>query len=95
MATIKRRQEIKFKRPKRNDPHQTHRWHQYSKSYLKNNRLCKICKDKGIVELAECVDHVIPYPIHPDFWDSDNHQPLSLKCHSIKTKEDRKKYKLG
>lgn len=86
-----------IKRPKRKDLHQTHRWHEYSRNFLKRpeNRLCRVCKEKGITEVAECVDHIVPYPVHPDFWDITNHQPLSNRCHSMKTAIDRKKYKLG
>jgi 5-methylcytosine-specific restriction endonuclease McrA len=77
--------------------YQSHRWHSHSRAFLKANPLCKRCKDKGIIERAEVTDHTIPLivwiPQGGDPFDVSNHQPLSKRCHSIKTKEDKKKYR--
>ena len=92
MPHLHRRRDQTLKRPKRKDPHQTHRWHQYSRNYLKQpeNRLCKMCKDEGIVKLSECVDHVIPISKGGDMWWPGNHQPLCNSHHSRKTANENK-----
>lgn len=79
-------------RPKRKDPHQTHRWHEYSRQYLKQpeNRLCKMCKEQGHTTLSQCTDHIIPITQGGSMWDSTNHQPLCHKHHNQKTANENK-----
>lgn len=67
------------------------RWSKYSKQYRVEHPLCVMCKAKGILTLAECVDHIEPVngADDPKFWDESNHQSLCHSCHSEKTaKED-------
>lgn len=75
--------------------YQSARWHRLSRQFRKKNPLCKRCLDKGIVEKGEVVDHIIPLEIWlqqgRDPYDMINLQTLSKSCHSIKTKEDRKR----
>lgn len=63
------------------------RWTRYSKQYRIDHSLCEICLKKNIIELSECVDHIIPVVDKDDplFWDPENHQALSKRCHDIKT----------
>ena len=63
------------------------RWGRYSVAYRKANPLCVECKKKGIITLAQCVDHIVPVngPDDPLFWEPSNHQGLCNDCHSIKT----------
>jgi 5-methylcytosine-specific restriction protein A len=82
----------------RNDPYrhiyQSARWHKFSKQFLKENRLCKECLDKGITEVAQVTDHVIPLkmwiPQGGDPFDLNNVQPLSKVCHNRKTARENK-----
>lgn len=63
------------------------RWKRYSASYRRANPLCVMCKRKGLLKAAECVDHIIPVTGSDDplFWEPSNHQALCTSCHSIKT----------
>src|SRR5688572_3581902 len=99
MAILKRRREnINPGRQGRNNRpfYQSSRWHRLSLQFRKKNPLCKRCLDKGITELGEVVDHVIPLTpwidMGNDPYDYTNLQTLSKSCHSIKTIEDKKKY---
>lgn len=64
-----------------------YRWQKYSKQYRIDHPLCEICLKTNIVELSECVDHIIPVADKDDplFWEPTNHQALSKRCHDIKT----------
>lgn len=77
--------------------YQSARWHRVSTLFRKKNPLCKRCLDRGLTEKAEVTDHIIPLTIWvtvmgKDPYDTTNMQSLSKSCHSIKTKEDNKKY---
>lgn len=75
--------------------YQSARWHRLSRNYLKKNRLCKHCLDKGRTEVALQVDHITPIaiwiPQGGNPYDLNNLQPLCKSCHSVKTREERKK----
>jgi 5-methylcytosine-specific restriction endonuclease McrA len=77
--------------------YQSARWHKLSLQFRKANPLCKRCKEKGLTEVSEVVDHIIPLviwiPQGGDPFDTKNMQALSKSCHSVKTKEDKSKYK--
>ena len=95
MPTLLRRKEEK---PIRRDPfrrlYQSARWHRFSKQYLKENRLCKLCLQRGITSIALVVDHVTPLiqwvEMGGDPYDLKNLQPLDKSCHSKKTREEQK-----
>jgi 5-methylcytosine-specific restriction protein A len=78
--------------------YQSARWHRLSSQFRKENPLCKRCKDNGLTEISEVVDHIIPLtvwvPQGGDPFDTTNMQALSKRCHSIKTIEDKKKYRV-
>ena len=65
----------------------SYRWSKYAKQFLQEFPLCAACLKVGIVELAQCVDHIkaVSGADDPLFWDKKNHQSLSNKCHSSKT----------
>lgn len=72
--------------------YQSAQWHKFSKNYLKANRLCKHCLEKGKTTIAKVVDHITKLTIwfaqggNP--YDLTNLQPLCKGCHSIKTREE-------
>lgn len=70
------------------------RWTKYSKQYRIDHPLCEICLKKGILELSECVDHIIPVdgPDDPLFWEPTNHQALSNRCHNIKSEAEGNRF---
>lgn len=62
------------------------RWQKASKAYLSENPLCRECESQGEVEPATVVDHIIPHRGNKQlFWDEENWQPLSKRCHDRKT----------
>ena len=65
-----------------------YRWSKYSKQYRLNNPLCVLCEKKGILKLAQCVDHIKPVvdgQNDPLFWEPSNHRSLCNVCHSTVT----------
>ena len=68
------------------------KWAAYRKAFLSRaeNAFCVRCLTIGRETPAGEVDHIKPHRGDINlFWDSDNHQPLCKRCHSIKTvKED-------
>ena len=67
------------------------RWQRYRLSFLAEHPIC----DCGCGHPSTDLDHIIPAtgPDDPLFWDPDNHQALTHKCHSKKTmKEVQERY---
>jgi 5-methylcytosine-specific restriction protein A len=91
MPSLQRR--IEERKPDRNQfraIYQSHRWHEYSRKYLKANRLCVQCLAEGKTTISQCTDHILPMSQGGAIWDPANHQALCLQHHSKKTKEERK-----
>lgn len=67
-----------------------YKWQRYARSYLLANPLCVSCMKRGIVNVANVVDHTTPHKGNAElFWDIRNHQGLCFTCHNQKTaKED-------
>jgi 5-methylcytosine-specific restriction protein A len=54
---------------------------------LSDNPWCVQCQQRGILELATDVDHIVPHDSDPDrFWDRGNLQGLCRGCHTRKTR---------
>lgn len=51
--------------------------------------LCAECRRKGIIRQAEVVDHIVPWPICGDFFDTSNLQSLCEDCNREKGYRDR------
>lgn len=61
-------------------------WQKARLRFLKSHPLCAACEKVGRVEPAEVVDHIVPHRGDISlFWDEDNWQALSKRCHDIKT----------
>lgn len=57
--------------------------------FLAQNPLCAACAKVGRAEVAEVVDHIVPHKGDQRlFWDENNWQSLSKRCHDIKTAKD-------
>jgi len=64
------------------------RWREASKAFLRQHPLCECeeCRRLGRIRPAEVVDHIIPHRGDPKlFWDPNNWQALSKRCHDRKT----------
>lgn len=63
--------------------YKTAAWQRLRNMQLRKEPLCRECKNKGIISVADTVDHIIPH--RGDrvlFYDSENLQSLDKKCHS-------------
>lgn len=62
------------------------KWQRDSKSYLKDNPLCVMCKRNGKYVQATVVDHIVPHRGNQKlFWSHSNWQALCKPCHDKKT----------
>ncbi len=63
-----------------------YKWKKAAKAFLAEHPLCVRCEAKGIIKLAEVVDHIKPHKGNQQlFWDKNNWQPLCKQCHDRKT----------
>ncbi len=63
------------------------RWKKYRIAYLKQNRLCVMCKKVDKIKVANTIDHIIPVSKGGDFWNPDNHQALCKACNIRKIRK--------
>ena len=84
-----------YVRERSSELYHTYRWTKLSSSFRKEpeNCLCAICKSKGIIRLANVVDHITPWPIcgKDGFYDRSNLQALCEDCNREKGNRDKKK----
>lgn len=64
-------------------------WRKARIHQLRKEPLCRICQDLGKVTLATVCDHIIPFRVHGDFFDSSNYQSLCKTCHDRKSAKER------
>lgn len=63
-----------------------YRWGIESRKFLAAHPWCAVCLREGRYEPAQEVDHIRPHKGDMNlFWDRDNWQALSHRCHSRKT----------
>lgn len=79
-----------YNRVRSADEYHTARWTKESKSFRARHPLCEACERKGVVAASEVVDHIVPFPVCPDFWDSRNWQALCKKHNAEKGNKDKK-----
>lgn len=67
------------------------RWEKLRRWHLERNPLCKRCQERGHVEAAVLVDHIVPVQSADDplFYEVENLQSLCTACHAIKTAADK------
>ena len=68
----------------------TNRWKRESKVFRQRFPLCEECRRNGKLVPAEVVDHIIPFPVCPDFFNPSNWQSLCKKCNIAKGNRDKK-----
>lgn len=78
-----------YVRPKSDYLYQTWRWKKIAKAWKEAHPLCAECGRKGIIKAAEVADHIIPWPICGDFFDTSNLQSLCEDCNREKGYRDR------
>lgn len=79
-----------YNRDRSSELYHTSRWTRLSRAFRAMHPLCEECKKRGIIKSAEVVDHVIPYPICEDFFDTNNLQSLCSDCNVTKGNRDKK-----
>lgn len=67
------------------------RWKRIRLEHLAEEPLCRKCKTKGYVTLANEVDHIKPLWDGGQEYDRDNLQSLCSACHILKTSEEAKR----
>lgn len=80
-----------YSRPRSDSPYHSWRWTKLAKAWKIEHPLCEECKRKGIIRPAEVADHIIPWPICEDFFDTSNLQSLCAECNMLKGIRDRDK----
>lgn len=80
-----------YHREKSDELYHTVRWTKLSAAYRLSHPICEECKRHGRLVPAECVDHIIPFPMCEDFFDEKNLQALCNRCNMLKGINDRKK----
>ena len=87
------------KRPSATRRGYDHRWREARASFLREEPLCRKCKEADPPRLtpATVVDHVIPHKGNQRlFWDRSNWAGLCTTCHSaVKQREERRGYAIG
>lgn len=71
------------------DPYHSARWTKLSKAWRTSHPLCAECQRNGIVKAGECVDHITPWPVCKDFYDTANLQTLCNECNHLKGQRDK------
>lgn len=75
-------------RPARHQYYFTNTWKRLRDQYIKANPLCCRCEQRGLVVLAELVDHIIEIEDDESLkTDYLNLQSLCWRCHNTKTSE--------
>lgn len=61
-------------------------WRRVRRAFLGLHPFCRLCDERGVVELAAEVDHIVPIRTAPERrLDWSNLQSLCTPCHSAKT----------
>jgi len=80
----------KYVRVRSDDLYHTARWTRLARSWKESHPLCEECKRHGRIREAQVVDHIIPFPVCEDFFDTTNLQSLCEQCNIAKGNRDKK-----
>ena len=96
VEVVKREERIKYDNTRGTSASRgyTYRWTQFSRLFRQNNPLCEMCKDKGILKVAQCVDHIIAVDgiDDPLFYEESNLQSLCNTWHNLKSEAEGNRY---
>lgn len=67
-------------------------WRALRESVLRDEPLCRECRDNGIIMVAQMVDHIHPVRLGGSFTNIDNLQPLCNSCHAKKSGKESKQF---
>ena len=80
----------KYVRSRSADLYHSARWTRLSRAWRADHPLCEQCRKAGRFVAAAVVDHIIPYPVCGDFFDTGNLQSLCEDCNRAKGNRDKK-----
>lgn len=86
----KAREDGKYQRERSAAPYHTARWARISRAWRAEHPLCAECARQGRIVAAEVTDHIIPWPMCEDFYDTTNLQSLCERCNHDKGQRDKK-----
>ena len=90
LPTPAKRTGKEYKRVRSDDLYHTARWTRLSRLWRDMHPLCAECQRHGVIREAEVVDHIIPFPVCEDFFDTGNLQSLCSDCNVAKGNRDKK-----
>lgn len=64
--------------------YKTNRHRKLSENHRRDNPYCAYCLEKGIVRMANLLDHIIPINRGGSIWNSANHASSCNECHNVK-----------
>jgi 5-methylcytosine-specific restriction protein A len=95
-AAHQRARDRRAHEPPRPTAHQrgyNNRWRIESRAYLAEHPLCVYCARRGVVTLADCVDHIRAHRGDPRlFWDRANWASACRACNSAKAAREEGGY---
>ena len=78
-----------YQRERSADLYHSSRWTRLSKAFRASHPLCEECRRQGLTVPATCVDHIVPFPVCDNFFDTKNLQALCDRCNMLKGEKDR------
>lgn len=85
-----RKNEPKRETTRKDGFYQSVDWRKLRNHFIQEHPLCSNCNNKGIIQEAEMVDHILPISQGGNKLDSKNLQSLCNKCHNRKSNSERK-----
>ena len=61
------------------------RWRRFRQRFLRENPLCALCFNRGIIAEAAVADHIKPIRLGGERLNAKNIQPLCKTCHAQKS----------
>ena len=82
-------------RAKKKEPrYNTNRWHKLSARVRREEPWCKYCEERGVTQISEVADHIVPVQLHEQqggsFWDRSNLCGCCKKCNLRKKRYETK-----
>ena len=69
--------------------YQSTRWRALRATVLREQPLCRLCHEQGVLQAAKVVDHITPIKQGGARFDRSNLQSLCVSCHNAKTAKER------
>jgi 5-methylcytosine-specific restriction protein A len=78
-------------------PYCTKQWRLLRERVLREEPLCRYCKEMGLIQASEHVDHIKPVRTHRQLaFNRSNLQGLCAHCHnSVKQREEKLGHRIG